>query len=123
MRRFLGMLVLSGMILHSLGRLGILSYLYVNRHDIAYSLGISAERVISMCRGDYFAKQELKINDDSTQDSAGTIVEAQEIILFYQDVTAWTPLSFQFFLPSPGELFQQKVYSRFPNSIFHPPQV
>lgn len=47
------------MTLHCASRLGVVSYLYENRLEIAYQIGLIAEIPIAMCAGDYFEKTAL----------------------------------------------------------------
>lgn len=77
--------LLIGMVLHSASRLGVLSYLYQHRHDIAHSLGLIEEIPIASCTDDYHLNQGLKIvtaeQADSTLPPATWL--AQEIQLFF----------------------------------------
>jgi hypothetical protein len=52
-KRLLVYLILTSMILHCAGRLGLLDSLYQQRHRIAYNLGLIAEILIAICSGDY----------------------------------------------------------------------
>jgi hypothetical protein len=52
-KRLLVYLILTSMILHCAGRLGLLDSLYQQRHRIAYNLGLIAEIPIAICSGDY----------------------------------------------------------------------
>lgn len=73
------------MVLHSASRLGVLSYLYQQRHEIAYALGMIAEKPIAMCNSDYDFGAGLRIeaHDDTENNLPPTIFTSQEINLFY----------------------------------------
>jgi hypothetical protein len=73
------------MVLHCASRLGILSWLYSKRHDIAYHIGLIAELPIAMCNGEYFAKQSpLLIKSSGSSDTSMPVqfAQATEILLF-----------------------------------------
>ncbi len=77
------------MVLHSTSRLGILSYLYQQRHQIAYTIGMIAELPIAMCNSDYNFNGELLIQSHDMADSTlpPTIFIASEIHLFFTRLT------------------------------------
>src|SRR5690606_8060185 len=82
--RLLVYLILSSMILHCAGRLGILDSLYQQRHRIAYNLGLIAEIPIAICSGDYDFDGKLSLKSDD-KDEASTPINYQlrEITLFF----------------------------------------
>ncbi len=73
------------MVLHSASRLGVLSYLYQQRHEISYALGIIAEVPIAMCNSDYDFGSGLHFEShDNTDHSLPPVFfTAHEIHLFY----------------------------------------
>lgn len=73
------------MVLHSASRLGVLSYLYQQRHEIGYTLGMIAEVPIAMCNSDYDFGSGLHFeSNDTTTDSLPPVaLTAHEIHLFY----------------------------------------
>jgi hypothetical protein len=73
------------MVLHSASRLGILSYIYQQRHDIAYTIGMIAEKPIAMCNSDYDFGVGLHIeaHEDTDSNLPPAIFASQEINLFY----------------------------------------
>ena len=76
------------MVIHSASRLGILSYLYQQRHDIAYTLGLLKEVPIAMCNSDYDFGSGLHFeSNDTTEDSLPPVAfTAHEIHLFYSQL-------------------------------------
>ncbi len=73
------------MSLHCSSRLGFVSYLYQQRHEIAFSLGLTAEKVIAMCNGDYHQQTTL-VSDQSNHETA-PVPQALEINLFFAVVS------------------------------------
>jgi len=112
------------MTLHCAGRLGVLSYLYQNKAQIAHTLGLIAEIPIALCSSDYHSDSGFifQTNDD-TSTTPPLVLQVSEVQLFIA-----TPFNLQV----PDRLllseFQfcaehQKVLSRPPQSIFQPPAV
>ena len=122
MKRILVALILFSMVLHSASRLGVLSYLYQQRREIAYAVGIIAEIPIAMCSSDYDLNSGLSIvsADKSDLSTPPALIEAKEIQLFFS-----RHLSFN--NPNRSESKINEVflieakYSSPPLSIFHPP--
>lgn len=86
MRRIISLVILCSMMLHCASRLGILSYLYQERHSIAHAMGFIKEIPIALCSSDYDFNKGLSIQDsDNSQSFPVTIAHAQEIILFAPD--------------------------------------
>lgn len=110
------------MVLHSASRLGVLSYLYQQRHEIAYAVGIIAEIPIAMCSDDYDFNPGLSIvsADESDLSTPPALVQAKEIQLYFSELHNLND-------PKRSEskitaAFQVEVtYSSPPLSIFHPP--
>jgi hypothetical protein len=112
------------MTLHCAGRLGVLSYLYQNKSQIAHTLGLIAEVPIAFCSSDYDFDSGLifQSNDDSSS-TPPVVLQVSEVQLFITD-------RFNFQVPdrqllSELHLYagQQKVLSRPPQPIFQPPAV
>jgi len=71
--------------LHCAGRTGFLSYLYKQRHEIAYTLGLISEVPIAVCSAGYFVHdngQAIQTAADSTNVPA-VLTNAAEIVLFF----------------------------------------
>jgi hypothetical protein len=112
------------MTLHCAGRLGMLSYLYQNRAQIAHTLGFIAELPIAVCSSDYDSGSGFvfESNDDSTA-TPPMVLQVNDIHLFitayfnFQILDRMLLSEFQFYAE------QQKLLSRPPQSIFQPPTV
>ena len=76
--------ILCSMQLHCASRIGFLSYLYTQRQEIAYSLGLISEIPIAMCSSDYDFQDGLVVH--ASQGDAATrqtLPMALEIKLFF----------------------------------------
>lgn len=77
------MLILTCMMLHCASRVGFLSYLYQQRHEIAFTLGLIAEVPIAMCSSDYDFNDDLSVHVSDSDDAAHQALPmAFEINLF-----------------------------------------
>lgn len=77
--------VLISMITHCAGRLGFLSYLYQQRHEIANALGLMEEMQIAVCGSEFQPEANLVFSADDTDESVPPqLVEVREIQLFFQ---------------------------------------
>jgi len=112
------------MALHCAGRLGVLSYLYQNKNQIAHSLGFISELPIALCSSDYDFDSGYVFQ--STDDSAATaplLLQVSELHLFltakfsFQSADRLLLSVFQFYSES------EKLLTRPPQSIFQPPAV
>jgi hypothetical protein len=82
-KRLLVYLILTSMILHCAGRLGLLDSLYQQRHRIAYNLGLIAEIPIAICSGDYDFDDKLKFQSGDTDETEIPISDQlRDITLF-----------------------------------------
>lgn len=110
------------MVLHSASRLGVLSYLYKQRHEIAYAVGIIAEVPMAMCNSDYHFTNDLVIV--AAEDDAGTIppaiVNAKEIQLFFVNTISIDSQRQISQVVHESTVIVQR-YSPPALSIFHPP--
>lgn len=87
MRKGIAIVVLLCMTLHCASRLGFISYLYSQRHQIAYSLGLISEIPIAICGPDYFASQAPLVIQDTAEDDQNlpaSLSSAREVQLFLQ---------------------------------------
>lgn len=87
MRRIISLVILCSMMLHCASRLGILSYLYQERHSIAQAVGLIQEVPIALCSSDYdFNQGLLSIQDHNDSETLPvTFGHAHEINLFAPD--------------------------------------
>ncbi|MFN8342807.1 MAG: hypothetical protein U0V64_14180 [Cyclobacteriaceae bacterium] len=84
MKRLTVIVLLVTMVLHCSSRLGVLSYLYQQRHVIAITLGLSTETPIASCGSYYHAGQELIVPDSGHSEAAPAVLSlAQSIDLFH----------------------------------------
>ena len=84
-QRAITFVILFSMMLHCAARLGVLSYLYENRNDIANTLGLISEVPIAMCSSDYDFQKGLHIQHaDDHHSLAASFLNAQEINLFFE---------------------------------------
>ena len=124
MKRAVSIIILVSMVLHCASRLGVISYLYSKRHDIAYSVGLIAEIPIAMCNSEYFPKQApLVIKTPETTDESRPIqfFQAHEILLFVEvrsDAFRSEPFQIK---TDHNTAFLQSRYTPPALSIFHPP--
>lgn len=123
MKRAFSIVIILSMTLHCASRLGIISYLYSQRHEIAYSVGLIAEVPMTMCNDEFHRiGGVLVLLQSRTADDRVPIVlsAAQEITLFAH--VEYLQLS------SPtGTLTEHNTstilnaYSKRLSAIFHPP--
>ena len=125
MKRIVSIVILMSMMLHCASRLGVISYLYETRHDIAYHVGLIAETPIAVCSGDYFGENGPLViheaNSDDTQQAPAQIATAKEITLFsqiachlYTGENSTSALDHNTFLV-------ESFYSPPDPDVFHPP--
>jgi hypothetical protein len=82
-KRLLVYLILTSMILHCAGRLGLLDSLYQQRHRIAYNLGLIAEIPIAICSGDYDFDDKHKFQSgDADETEIPISYQLRDITLF-----------------------------------------
>lgn len=87
MKRITIYLLLLCMTLQCASRIGVLSYVYQQRHALAYQIGILAEIPIAMCNSDFDFDQGLHIEeqkDASTTLPVSSLLQAREINLFIE---------------------------------------
>lgn len=125
MKRFITIAILVTMTLHCASRLGVLSYLYENRHEIAYHAGLIAEIPIAMCTEDHFAKNGPLVIDEIESDSSEQVplqvVTANEIILFFHSdrhPSSNVPLVSS---QTHNTAWVNSIYDKPTIGIFHPP--
>jgi hypothetical protein len=121
MKRMLCAIILFSMMLHSASRLGVLSYLYKQRHEIAFQVGIIAEIPIALCSGEYHADTTLKIQDEETGKALPILSTAHEINLFIQETELAIQPVFTLIQDRKVTAFVIQSYISPALSIFHPP--
>lgn len=123
MRRTLCLLILVSMTLHCASRLGLLSYLYQNRHEVAFTLGLIKEVPIAVCSSDYDGDKTLVITaqDDIDKNLPGTISQAQEINLYFERIIFKNTAHFVWQSARRIPSLQEIPYTPPLQDIFHPP--
>lgn len=120
----ISILVLFVMTLHCAGRLGVLSYLYQNKAQIAHTLGLIAEIPVALCGSDFYSDPGFVFQShEDTSSTPPLVLQVGEVQLF---------ITTRFYLQVPDRQLlsdlqlnaeQPKVLSRPPQSIFQPPAV
>jgi hypothetical protein len=109
------------MILNCLSRLEVISYLYGHRHDIAFSLGITAEKVIAMCNGNHFQDSQLNQPQEDKQQLPSGLAPSQELIpACLPSIVATPGLTFKMILNNNLHYCLKEYYPPY-SEIFHPP--
>jgi hypothetical protein len=124
MKRILSLVVLLSMLLHCSSRLGILSYVYKNRQEIAYSVGMISERPIAFCSSDYDGGRDLTIQQHDDGDHLPpAFAQAREINLFCHQIDFALQPSYTFTGHIHSPFIHPAPYPEPPSAIFHPPAV
>jgi hypothetical protein len=124
MKRILGLVILVSMLLHCSSRLGVLSYLYKNRHEIAYTVGMISEMPIAFCSSDYEGERGLIIqHNDGSDHLPPVFAQAREINLFYHEVDFTLRPSYTLARQTHIGFIYPAPYPEPPSGVFHPPAV
>jgi hypothetical protein len=116
--------ILFSMTLHCFSRLGVLSYVFEKRHEIAYSLGLIADIPIAMCSSDYDFTPGLTVQEaDGVQSLPQHVTQAQEIILFFHTVATDIILGEAVILMMAFDNRDDALYPSPLLSVFHPPSI
>jgi hypothetical protein len=109
--------------LHCSSRIGFLSYLYQQRHEIAYAFGLIAEIPIAMCSSDYNFQTEDVLQDDSDYASLPLAIHASEINLFINKPVVSTNFTAVLIRPINYQPYTENMSSFLQTKIFQPPRV
>ncbi|MFM7859348.1 MAG: hypothetical protein ACKO96_47350 [Flammeovirgaceae bacterium] len=120
-RRVISILILASMIIHCASRLGWMDYIYANRHSIAYTLGISAERVITSCGFSYHQDHSFAFRQAADDTSHPELVKAQEIHLFLVLKLEPSLQPTRLIINQPLQAYFFEEYNLYFSDIFHPP--
>lgn len=89
MKRAVCLVILFSMVLHCASRLGLVAYLYDNRHDIAYGMGWITSIPITICETEYFTKDapfKVVIPEAHTDEQMPVQhFQTREIVLFAEE--------------------------------------
>lgn len=123
MRRAIALLILVSMTLHCASRLGILSYLYENRHAVAVTIGLIKEVPIAVCSSDYEGDKTLVITtpDDTDKSLPTAISQAQEINLYFERTIVHHAPQFTWLATDRLSSLTETPYTSPLRDIFHPP--
>ena len=122
-RKLMCFAILTTMGLHCASRLGTISYLFENRHAIAFSIGLISEKPIAICSSSYHYNKELKISLPESDQKMPDFAQAQDINLYCVDL-------FQF--PEQAIILADSMLTFFhplnyplgeTDPVFHPPLV
>ncbi|HOX83598.1 MAG TPA: hypothetical protein PLJ60_15130 [Chryseolinea sp.] len=123
-KRALTFTILLSMVLHCAGRLGVLSYLYKNRLELANTIGIISEIPIALCSSDYDADKNLKIHlPDSDTSLPVNFLSGQEIILFFNHQPLLFTLNKTAFASDSKSHYALPRYPSPTLKIFQPPRI
>lgn len=93
-RRILILSILYSMTLHCMCRIGILSYLYQQRFEIAYYFNLIKEVPMALCGSDYTPQEGIVLDQPADEQIPSALTSSEEIILFFQGQPFYAPLSF-----------------------------
>lgn len=115
--------ILIGMGLHCSSRIGFLSYLYQQRHEIAYAIGLIAEVPIAMCSSDYHFQTGDVLQDDSEHKSLPLAIHASEITLFINKPVVSANFTAVLLMPIQYQPYTETISSFLHAKIFQPPRI
>lgn len=121
-KRIVCVIILSSMALHCAARLGLLDYLYSKRSTIAFSLGLTAERVIASCGLGHYQQESLTMADEGDHPGNPIGSQAIEIQVFFQSVICVLPSNFPSFMSNQFQIHSEGRPSDYGRSLFHPPK-
>lgn len=123
-RRILATIILLSMVLHCASRLGILSYIYKNRNELAYVVGLISEVPIALCSSDYDFNEDLHIqHTDAHPSTPISFLTAPEITLFYS-VPFTIDLHKSLIAENTAYVsYSESVYAKPLHAIFQPPKI
>ncbi len=113
------------MMLHCASRLGVLSYLYQQRHAIAHTMGLIQEIPIALCNSDYDFNEGLSVQHiDDSEGLPVSIAHAHEITLFAPDNSASDIHTKGFFVETASETpYIATIFHSPYFQIFQPPRI
>ena len=124
LRRFICLVIIATMMTHCAARLGVLSYLYEKRHDIALSVGLISEIPIALCSHNYDFGNGLILNDSSDEQKAPpSFSTTHEIILFVPSTSCSININWRCFTLEKIVSIQPTFESTYLFDIFHPPSL
>jgi len=120
----LTLVILFSMVLHCASRLGILSHVYKQRHEIAFALGLIDEIPIALCsEADFANGATLLISNDHHESTPSYFNHAAEIVLYCAEHQHYGVVPYFDFQADAFTPCFVKPYDAERQSIFHPPLV
>lgn len=124
LKRIVTISVLFCMTLHCAGRLSVLSWIYEQRQQIAFELGLVDERPIAVCGSGYLDDGLVILQQDGASHAKpSTTFEGQQIELFFEaKLISLIPspcLTRNEFLSSDTD----DIFHAHLKAIFHPPSI
>ena len=111
------------MALHCAARLGLVDYLYSKRSTIAFSLGLTAERVIASCGLGHYQQESLAMADEGDHPGNPISSQALEIILFLDNSTLILPINQPISISEQILICQGNLLKGERRALFHPPAI
>lgn len=121
MRRVVCIIVLFSMMLHCITRLGVTSYLYSKRHQVALSVGLIDEVPITLCKSDYPPGTPLVIAAMQDQNVPVPFTHTSEIHLFVESATPDIAQNQAMSTLTHQTMMRHSEYTPPALTVFHPP--
>ncbi|TXI71253.1 MAG: hypothetical protein E6Q41_00505 [Cyclobacteriaceae bacterium] len=101
----------------------MLAYLYQNRHEVAFTLGLIKEVPIAVCSTDYEGDKTLIVTaqDDTDKSLPATFSQAHEINLYFERSIFDNVPQFAWLVSGRTPHIQETPYTSPLEDIFHPP--
>jgi len=116
--------VLTSLLLHCCSRTGLLSYLYEQRHEIAYALGIIDEVPIAFCGAAYYNDQGIVVQTETQHESIPPVLRnATEIILFFSFPETPIQVRQPLLSDGPSSVYHVSSYEAPAQGLFQPPRI
>ncbi|WP_133259550.1 hypothetical protein [Pseudochryseolinea flava] len=116
-------LILFSMTLHCSSRIGLISYLYQQRHEMAHALGLISEVPIAVCGSDYYDNTTLTSPTQDSHNHLPATLQAIEIILFVNNDEVSTNFDTVLLQNIAFCRYSDAVIGNSPLPIFQPPRV
>lgn len=121
-RRIICLVIIASMIMHCAARLGVLSYLYEKRHDIAFSAGLISEIPMTMCSHHYDFGTGLVLHDTGDEHKSHINFSlVKDITLILQNTSYSIAKAWMIFDDEKIEFVQTSYSSTYLLDIFRPP--
>jgi hypothetical protein len=123
MKRAAVLLILFSMMLHCSLRLGLGTWLYQNRHAIAYAFGFIEERPITVCshEHDLDRKVEINVSHDEGDKIPVSTLQVREINLFLESGSIQNRPQYALLQEIQLPRVVERTYPIPEPVIFHPP--